>query len=825
MKKLFSILLVLVILTGCTAKPEVVSETTANETTTLTTSEVTTAESTITESITTEVTEEIEKIDVDLFDFRTDTQEYMSGLLEQELFCKYISDKSNSMMTFVYVIDLNSDNSPEVIINYMPSSFLETHYCLVFSKSSNGVFLVENKAERNEDINGIYSGSAPQAYTDSDGKTVFISDILTGGPGTGEFGRQRVYFDGKTLTTKPLMIYNWADPNDIESEQYSYFGSEFSAYSDEENKKYTEYMDSLEENYCIYDSYCKIDENAVTNCTKVATLLNGYFKLYSEDRFSGYSLQTQKYMNALLSDNHFMKMINETAGIQVLDINNDGIPETLLNMTFCGKEVFTLDNEGNSKYIKPNKDDVTYDNINSFQGDFLESYIENGKTIFITETYNGGSCGGGGGKIKVAFDGVKFNCEFINEYEYSKDNFDYIYEYTYDGEKVTEEEYNSKFDEYIKSLEKSNMFSEINENVDYRNDYTENFYQLADTIDRYYYTKSLIKPESEYVPVSEGNKFIDFEFIEDYKGGEVSDEIKKTAINCLMESDYYKESNSDKESLRKEKDKEIYSAYKKNYDFERFYDKSGNIAPLVSKAFPEDYDGDGIEEAFVLVDIPQYYEKKHFDDAHPILRNYLIYVSPTKNGEYSAEILDSFTNIDNMIMLDYGALKQLIIGGDGIMGADDHEVIYGVVDGKVKELYGFRGGFVKTGCLLGSYGWQSGGCTMYYDTIRNEYVGIAGEMLNWDNIKAMDSTGILKKYWQDKKCFIEIIGQKYYCVFGGPIDFGEIYTYENGKFKLFDEDQSTAIRHSADGECIDININKAFAEMLTPEEASKAASN
>ena len=109
------------------------------------------------------------------------------------------------------------------------------------------------------------------------------------------------------------------------------------------------------------------------------------------------------------------------------------------------------------------------------------------------------------------------------------------------------------------------------------------------------------------------------------------------------------------------------------------------------------------------------------------------------------------------------------------MGADAGNVIYGVIDAKAKELYGFRGGFVKTGCLLGSYGWQSCGCTMYYDTVRNECVGIADEMLNWDNIKVMDSTDALKEYWDDRKLFVELIGEKYYCIFSGPIDFGTIY--------------------------------------------------
>lgn len=326
---------------------------------------------------------------------------------------------------------------------------------------------------------------------------------------------------------------------------------------------------------------------------------------------------------------------------------------------------------------------------------------------------------------------------------------------------------------------------------------------------------------AKLVEVSPNNRFIDFDFIEDYQGGEVSEEIKKAAVICLMNSDYYKESDANKEKLRKEKDKEIYSEYKQLYDFERFYDNSGNIVPIVSAAYPGDYDVNGEEEAFVLVDIPYYI----YEEA--CIRSFVVYVP---NSTFETEIVGDFTNIDQTILLDYGVCKQLIIGGYGTMGADDHDIIYGVADGKAKELYGFRGGFVKTECFLGSYGWQGDGCTMYYDTEAKEYRSICGEKLNWRDVLAMDSTGVLKKY--SERCttegigvFIQIIGKKYYCVNYGPSDIGIVYTYENGEFKLFDSECETAIRHSYGGDVIDIDMGKALEEMITPEEAKQAANN
>ena len=328
------------------------------------------------------------------------------------------------------------------------------------------------------------------------------------------------------------------------------------------------------------------------------------------------------------------------------------------------------------------------------------------------------------------------------------------------------------------------------------------------------------REKREYIDVSEDNRFIDFDFIEDYKGDELSDDMKSAAIDCLIESRYYKESVADTEKLRAEKDDEQHAEFKDTYDFERFYDKSGNLVPIISAAYPEDYNGDGTKEAFVLVDIPIYAVKNDLEYLYPTVRSYLVFVSEKSDG-YNAEIIDNFSGIDNLALLDYGEFKQLIVGGYGIMGADDHDVIFGVVDGKAATLYGFRGEFKKTGCFLGSYGWQGSGNTMYYDTVRERYVTIGGVPLEWKDVLAIDSTGAMKDY-EKNEFYAELIGGKYYCIYMGPMDCGEIYIYENGRFV---PSADAAIRHNPDDpECISIDIEKAYAQMLTPTEAKAAAS-
>lgn len=208
--------------------------------------------------------------------------------------------------------------------------------------------------------------------------------------------------------------------------------------------------------------------------------------------------------------------------------------------------------------------------------------------------------------------------------------------------------------------------------------------------------------EDKYVQVSPDTEFIDYEFIEDYQGTTDIGDLADKAVEFLKESEYYAESM---ENIAEFKDEEFSE-----------YIRDGVIVPKFSIAYPNDYDGDGKTETFIMVDIPYY-----LNDFRPVIRNILIFAD---NGDKMEAIGDySYFNSDtDVALLNYGKYKQIIFGGDGACGADMHAILYGVNDGKAVEHFGVRGRFEKENCFLKVYEYYSSSCFLYcFDAFENEY--------------------------------------------------------------------------------------------------------
>ncbi len=305
--------------------------------------------------------------------------------------------------------------------------------------------------------------------------------------------------------------------------------------------------------------------------------------------------------------------------------------------------------------------------------------------------------------------------------------------------------------------------------------------------------------EMNFVEVSDGNEFIDFDYIKDYKGTTDIGDLAEKAIEALKESDYYTNSMANKEKFT---DKE----------FAQYFDENGNIKPIFNRAFVEDFDGDGKTETFLLIDMPYlYYEN------YALTRNFMVYIS----SDNKAEFLESYYDIYEISLLNYGKTKQLIVASRGDCGADAKTLLYGVKNGKSVYLYGFRGGFYKSDCFLSGFGWQSSGDFMYFDTVALEYRIIVGEKLDIDEVLSMDKTNSLADLELDLSsewCGVYYLGNKYYCFSRGMMDSGVIFTYENGKFTPV---KKSAIRISSCFKSMNfvknININKAVSEMKKPK--------
>ena len=201
------------------------------------------------------------------------------------------------------------------------------------------------------------------------------------------------------------------------------------------------------------------------------------------------------------------------------------------------------------------------------------------------------------------------------------------------------------------------------------------------------------------------------------------------------------------------------------------------------------------------------------------MRSYIVFCG--SSGKF--QLLDDFgDSIETAELLDYGKYKHLIFGSYGFCGADSHDTVFGVRNGKGVVHDSGRVSYVKEKCFLSSFGWQGSGDFMYFDTGANEYRLIQGKEVSEDELKKMDKDGILDYYWENYLGFyinpkIELIGGKYYCFNYGFMTPGDIYTYENGKFV---EQKQSGVRNS--NYCygrtvVDIDIEKAIAEMKKPQ--------
>lgn len=314
-------------------------------------------------------------------------------------------------------------------------------------------------------------------------------------------------------------------------------------------------------------------------------------------------------------------------------------------------------------------------------------------------------------------------------------------------------------------------------------------------------TETAVEPaENEYVSVSSFSEFIDFEFIEDYQGTTDIGDLADKAVEFLTTTEEYAESM---ENIEKFTDEE----------FEP-YIKDGKIVPKFNTAFPNDYNGDGRNETFIVVDMPRF-----MGGDNSTVRNFVVFSDSYEN----MEVVNHHSGFVSAQLLNYGKYKQIVIGGNGIAGMDEDYVLYGVFGSRVEQLYHGRVEYHKEDCFLSTYGWMSSGDFMYYDTAYRKYRAIIGVQLTVDEIMAMDKDGALAEYYGNDEYgerVYGLVGGKYYCVNFGMNYTEAVFTYDNGKFKL-EEDSNVRLNlenHSGCEAVVDIDIEQALKSMKQPIE-------
>lgn len=302
--------------------------------------------------------------------------------------------------------------------------------------------------------------------------------------------------------------------------------------------------------------------------------------------------------------------------------------------------------------------------------------------------------------------------------------------------------------------------------------------------------------EYEYVQVSPDNEFIDFEIIEDYQGTTDIGDLADKAVEFLKESEYYAKSM---ENISEFTDEEFSE-----------YIRDGVIVPKFSIAYPNDYDGDGNTETFIIIKMP--YSPPHLRDGLVTVRDFVIFSDKDDN----MEIIDETSNMFPVQFLNYGKFKHIAIGGAGMAGVEEHTILYGVRDGRFVRYYGDRCYFAKEDCFLSVFGWQGRRDFMYFDTAAQEYRVIVGVDVSVEDIRAMDTTNVLAELleYDEKFLDIQLIGGKYYCIVQGYTDWGHVYTYDNGVFTLIEDSNVLISPNLCELKAVvDIDIEQALASM------------
>ena len=261
--------------------------------------------------------------------------------------------------------------------------------------------------------------------------------------------------------------------------------------------------------------------------------------------------------------------------------------------------------------------------------------------------------------------------------------------------------------------------------------------------------------------------FTDFAFIEYYKGSKQEDETSEKAIEFLKTTEEYAQSQK-------------YSdLYKESYP--EYFDENGVLAPKFHESYTEDFDGDGREETFLLIDMPYSYDDPNtkFSEVY----SFLIFIGSDGN----AELADYNCGIYTPQLLDYGYNKQLVIGGSGSCGVESRMDIWTVRDGKAASIFGLRGSLYKQDCFVSSFGWQSSGGVMIFDPEKVMYIPVDGVPCDKEEIIRMDKDKTIEMLYDEEygdQWNVSLIGGKYYCAEIGFMDTGIIYTYSDGRFAL-----------------------------------------
>lgn len=331
-------------------------------------------------------------------------------------------------------------------------------------------------------------------------------------------------------------------------------------------------------------------------------------------------------------------------------------------------------------------------------------------------------------------------------------------------------------------------------------------------------------PYPQPTSLSENNIFVDYDYISDIQSDTEHEKyayFTDIAVEAVKNSDRYKVVSQwirDNPSAA-----DTIVEYRGDGNDVTLGERLVDGKPMVKVrgAFINDFDGDGHEEAFVVVNTVLDCDKT---------LDYIIFVNcdGRADPEYKWNRISYLTSAD---MLDYGMDKQLVFNAYGTFGADTHSPLIGVRNHKMFTHYDFRGSYSKSDCFLSTFGWQASGEYMIYDTSAHKYRTVVGVPISVEEMYAMDSTGVLPPQENIVIPKAQIIGNKFYAL-GGSEFLGGVtfYTYENGAFtevrRVNSDEMTIRISDSPSKDTVLIDdYDAVISSMVTPSEAAAVVQN
>ena len=245
-------------------------------------------------------------------------------------------------------------------------------------------------------------------------------------------------------------------------------------------KLYEELLDNTDKIHFAYASrkvsWCRTEDVLKEVLSELAKMYISYVPdIYSEISDTiiyddGENVLTAgEYIDSLIE---YPNIIRGAHRYQIADIDGNGIPElaayvgmfpitTYIAVSPEGQAEMLYDSEG-SEYI---------------EADLPVPYESNGKTVWVTDFFQGGSSGGGGYRCFLSIENNTVKTEIISNYDYGKiAMLEYQYNYYWgndQSEPVSEDEYESRFDDLLAGMENSSAAYVQHEPNEYDYDFPE----------------------------------------------------------------------------------------------------------------------------------------------------------------------------------------------------------------------------------------------------------------------------------------------------------------------------------------------------------------